>query len=327
MKTSQNLSDYFVTEDFQSEDVLIGTTLFQFNKLTYLNEEYAFVFLGSDQIIYVANKDQFDAFLATNCPLSQLEVEIPKFFSKAEVQTISRIVPVAESSQTIQLLKARTDENPQIKTEAENLLEQNKTDILSAVKDFFANDQKEIDLDQLIEPAPVFKFNKKNTDGSSIEMEIPGGMTSKSYINGNIVVSMSTVNVYSDVLNGEGFSTTFVFHYQDRRFQELFFKQVIKSTSIGLALGFNFSTIVPKLPKIPTDIAEKGKATDPSKGNNEFEMNFSFAQQKFKQQMELRKDFYTLNRPVMMISTNLKTGERIVHNIPKEIEEAEKKQS
>jgi hypothetical protein len=182
-----------------------------------------------------------------------------------------------------------------------------------------------VDLENLIQPAPVFKFNKKNADGSSVEIEIPGGITSKSYINGNIVVSMSTVNVYSDVLNGEGTSTTFVFQYQDKRFQELFFKQSIKSMTIGLSLGFNFSAIVPTLPKVPITIEENGKAVLPKNEKSEFEMDFNFAQQKFKQQMELRKDFFTLNDPVMMISTNLKTGERLIHNVQQEKKNIEAK--
>ena len=238
----------------------------------------------------------------------------------SEIQTVTTVI-----SESVALQRNETSENEEGQTEAEATLEAHRTDILSAVENFFASENKEVDLEHLIEPAPILKFTKKEADGSSVAMEIPGGMTSKSYINGNIVVSMSTVNVYSNVLTGEGISTTFVFQYQDRRFQELFYEQVIESTSIGLSLGFNFSAISPTIPKVPTTIEEKGKAKSKD-GNSEFNMNLNFAQQKFKQQMELRKDFFTMNSPVMMISTDLKTGHRVVHNVQEEKKKVEAKQ-
>ena len=329
MNTQEKLSDYFDGSYSQSE-VLVGGTLFLFSRLTVEHEGYYDVtaILKNGAATYTATQKQFDAFLQDNCTIDQIDTVVPKFMDVTEIQISEEAVELQPVQRSRRNNTTEEDKKKKAKTESENILEQNKTDILSAVKDFFASEKKEaVDLDNLIQPAPIFKFTKKNPDGSSIEMEIPGGITSKSYINGNIVVSMSTVNVYSDVLNGEGFSTTFVFQYVDKRFQELFFKQSISSMSIGLSLGFNFSAIVPKLPEVPTTIAEKGKASDPQKENSEFEMDFTFAQQKFKQQMELRKDFFTLNDPIMMVSTNLKTGERIIHNVQKEKEKVEEKEA
>jgi hypothetical protein len=327
MNTQEKLSDYF-DGSYSQNEVLIGGTLFLISRLTVENEGYYNVttFLRNGEAIYTATQKQFDAFLETDCTIDQIESTVPKFMDVTELQISEVVAERQPQRRTVRENTTEEDKKKNAKTEAENLLEENKTDILSAVKDFFASEKKEaVDLENLIQPAPVFKFNKKNADGSSVEIEIPGGITSKSYINGNIVVSMSTVNVYSDVLNGEGTSTTFVFQYQDKRFQELFFKQSIKSMTIGLSLGFNFSAIVPTLPKVPITIEENGKAVLPKNEKSEFEMDFNFAQQKFKQQMELRKDFFTLNDPVMMISTNLKTGERLIHNVQQEKKNIEAK--
>ncbi len=131
---------------------------------------------------------------------------------------------------------------------------------------------------------------------------------------------MATVNVYTDPFNGEGQSTTFLYQFQDKRFQELFFKQSFKSMSIGLSMGFNFSAIVPSLPKIPTGVV--GKEQGSSETKSDFDMDLNFAQQKFKQQMKLRKDFLTVLEPVVMFSVDLKTGVKTFHNIKAEVEQA-----
>lgn len=335
MKKLQKVGDFFKPFDpIPQNEISIGNTLFRFctSKYvvdqTYREETTVIAVTGSKtNNIYIGTLDQFKDFVSHNCKVSEIENELQKFIPPAETQIITQLKPgkPATASRSIGALTTSREENekPKIKTEAEALLDSNKEGILNAVKDFFKEEQKTVDLDKLIQDAPIFKFSRTDQNGNKVTSELPGGITSKSFINGNIVLSMATVNVYTDPLNGAGFSTTFTYDYTDKRFQELFFKQSLKSMSIGLSLGFNFSSIMPSLPKIPTDIVEGDKAqkTEGSgSSTNDVKLDFNFGQQKFKQQMELRKEFLTRLRPSSMFSINLKTGATVFHNTQEELD-------
>ena len=330
-----NVADYFKPFDpIPKNEITIGNTLFRFctSKYvidkTYQEKTTVIAVTGpkSDNI-YLGSLDQFRDFVSYNCKVSEIDKVIPKFIPPAEIKTVSKLVPgqLNSNSRNVGVLNTTEEENkkPKVKTEAETLLEDSKEGILSAVKDFFAEKEKKVDLDKLIQDAPVFKFSRTDQNGTTITSELPGGITSKSFVNGNIVVTMATVNVYTDPLTGAGFSTTFTYDFTDKRFQELFFEQSLETMSIGLSLGFNFSSIMPSLPNIPTNIVEGGKAqqTDGSgKTTNDIKLDFNFGKQKFKQQMELRKDFLTRLVPNSMFSVNLKTGATEFHNVKEELD-------
>lgn len=339
MNKMMNVSDYFKPFDpIPQNEITIGNTLFRFctNKYvinqTYQEKTTVIAVTGANpNNIYLGSLDQFRDFLTYNCKVSEIDKVIQKFIPPAEVQTISRLVPgqLDNNSRNFGTLNTREEkEKPKVKTEAEALLDSNKEGILNAVKDFFEEKQKTVDLDKLIQDAPIFKFSRTDQNGNKITSELPGGITSKSFVNGNIIVSMATVNVYTDPITGAGFSTTFTYDFADERFQELFFKQSLKTMNIGLSMGFNFSSVMPSLPEVPTDIVEGGKGKKSNGSNsttNDVKLDFNFGQQKFKQQMQLRKEFLTRLVPSSMFSINLKTGETEFHNIKEELEKIKEK--
>jgi len=324
MKTQKRLSDYFNTNNTQ-DDVVIENNLFLFNRFTIHNDgSYGVtVLLNYGETVYTATQTQFEAFVEDNCTIDQLESKVAQYMNEGEFRSYQEVVPKVSQESSVGLFNDDEDPKKGAKTEVEAILEANKTDILSAVKSFFANEEKkEINIADLVAQAPSFVFKEQKSDGSTVEITRPGGVTTMSYINGNVVLSKSTVITYTDVLKNKGETITFLYAFRDKRFQELFFKQVLKSTSIGLSLGFNFSALSPKIPTVPTEIKQDGKAK-PKNGGNDFNMDLNFAQQKFEQVLKLRRDFLTINEPVMMFSNDLETNALKIYNIKEQKQLAE----
>ncbi len=170
MDNSKRIGNYLKSINYyQLQEVVVGDHLFQFQRSTTDQIKSVTISSGTNiDNIYIADATTFNAFLDHNCLINDISTEINQFIAPAEKVETTQLVagkPI-ERNKGINIFEVNEVEEEQETEEspAESLLNENKEDILKAVKDFFAEPNKTIDLEQLIEPAPFFEFTKEKED-------------------------------------------------------------------------------------------------------------------------------------------------------------------